>query len=91
MPRSLAIIGLVLLILLLAIPLGVGMVMTGACPECHAPGALGSWVALCFAVLGSLMIVFLAIGGFALVAPTTSRVLLQARSLERPPRSLAFA
>lgn len=87
MLRALAVIALVLLVLLLAIPLGVGMGMAACCPECQ--GALGG-VALCLAVLATLMIVVL---GFREVAPATrssSRLLLLARSLERPPQPLAF-
>lgn len=87
MLRALAVIALVLLVLLLAIPLGVGIGMTPCCPECQ--GALGG-VALCLGVLATLMIVVL---GFREVAPATrssSRLLLLARSLERPPQPLAF-
>ena len=85
MLRALALIALVLLVLLLAIPLGVGMATTAGCPECRAQGALGG-VALCLAVLVTLMIVAL---GFREGAPATrssSRALLLARSLERPPQ-----
>jgi len=88
MLRIVVIFGLVLLVLLLVVPVGMGLAMAGGCPECRAQGALGG-VALCLAVLASLMIVVL---GFLELAPATrssSRVLLLARSLERPPQPLA--
>lgn len=87
MLRALAIIALVLLVLLLVIPLGIGMAMTGGCPECGAPGSLGG-MGLCLAVLASLMLVALGFRELAPAASPSSRVLLLARSVERPPQPL---
>jgi hypothetical protein len=87
--RALAIIALVLLVLLLVIPIGMGITMTGGCPECHPAGALGAF-SLCLAVLASLILVL----GFHELAPATessSRSLCLARSVERPPQRLALA
>lgn len=89
MLRSLAIFALVLLIVVLAIPLSLGMAMTGGCPECDCPGPLGG-VALCLAVLTSLLIVVLGSRGAACPTFTSSRLLLLAQAQERPPQTLAF-
>jgi len=89
MLRVLAVIALVLLVLMLAIPLGVGMAMTGGCPECDGPGALCG-VALCLAVLASLLIVVLGSRGVASPTSTSSPLLLLAHAQERPPQTLAF-
>ncbi len=90
MLRAIAIIALVLLVLLLVIPLGIGMAMTGGCPECHPAGGPAG-TGLCLAVLTSLMIVALGFRRRAPGASPSSRLLLLARSLERPPQPLAFA
>jgi hypothetical protein len=87
--RALAIIALVLLVLLLVIPLGMGMAMTGACPECQSPGA-SPCVGMCLAVLASLMIVALGFRELARATASSSHSLLLAGSVERPPRRLAF-
>jgi len=83
--RKLAVVGLVLLILLMVIPLGIGMVM-GACPSCTAaaPNALS----LCVAVLVSL-----AVASSMLTVRITPRsrpipVLLLFGLLDRPPRAV---
>jgi hypothetical protein len=88
--RALAIIALVLLVLLLVIPIGMGMAMTGGCPECHPAGALGAF-SLCLAVLASLMILVLGLRELAPATESSSRSLRLARSVERPPQPIAFA
>ncbi len=85
--RTFAIIALVVLILLMVIPLGIGVAVMGACPDCHAPAALCG-LSLCLAFLGTLMIVSLGFAERARPAPAITRILLLARSLERPPRPL---
>jgi hypothetical protein len=79
--KTLALVALVLLIVLLAIPLGIGTVM---CPECPSVGMAP--MATCFAILAGLLV--LAIFGTSGLSWFTPRckVLLLARSLERPPR-----
>jgi hypothetical protein len=81
--RTLGIVSLVLLILFLAIPLGIAMVM-GPCPECPSAGMAP--MSICFAILAG----FLVLPIFGTSALTRSklrqRILLLARSLERPPR-----
>lgn len=79
------IIGLVLLILLLVIPLGIGMAM-GGCPDCPVPGASGG-MSLCLALAVISMFVLL------LMERSVRDVILRsppdlafARSLARPPR-----
>jgi hypothetical protein len=81
--KTLGIVALVLLILLLAIPLGIAMVM-GPCPECPSVGMAP--MAVCFAVLAGFFV--LAIFGTTelMSFKPQRRVLLLARSLERPPR-----
>ncbi len=88
--RALAIIALVLLVLLLVIPLGVGVAMTGGCPECRSPGA-SPGVGMCLALLASLMIVALGFRELARATASSSHSLLLGRSVERPPQHLAFA
>jgi hypothetical protein len=89
MLKALAVIALVLLVLLLAIPLGIGMAMTTGCPECQSPGSFGG-MGLCLAILSSLMLVALGFRELAVAASPSSRVLLLARSLDRPPQRLSF-
>ena len=89
MLKALAVIGLVLLVLLLAIPLGIGMAMTAGCPECQIPGSLGG-IGLCLAILSSLMLVALGFVELAAAASPSSRVLLLVRSVDRPPQPLSF-
>jgi hypothetical protein len=88
MLRVLAVVALVLLVLLLVIPLGVGMAMTGGCPECQAPGALGG-LGSCLAVLASLMLLALGFREPTAATSRRSRTLLLAHSVERPPQPLA--
>ena len=84
--KKAAIIGLVLLIVLLAIPLGMAMAISG-CPECPAVGtshALG----LCM-TLEAMVLLVVALGLLRIGAsPTRGRALLLARTLERPPRTV---
>lgn len=89
MLRSLAIFALVLLIVVLAVPLGLGVAMTGGCPECDGPGA-HCGVALCLAVLASLLIVVLGSRGVASPTSTSSSLLLLAYAQERPPQTPTF-
>jgi hypothetical protein len=90
MLRAIAIIALVILVLLLVIPLGMGMAMTGGCPECHPPGA-SAGVGMCLALLASLMIVAVGFRELVRTGSRSSRPLLVARSVKRPPQRLAFA
>jgi len=85
MVKALAVIALVLLVLLLVIPLGIGMAMTGGCPECQAPRSFGG-LGLCLAVLTSFMLVAFGFRELASVASASSRLLLLARSVEKPPQ-----
>ena len=81
--KTVGIVTLVLLILLLAIPLGIAMVM-GPCPECPSVGMAP--MAICLAVLVGLLVLAI-FGTFALLSfEPEHKVLLLARSLERPPR-----
>lgn len=84
MVRSLTIVGLILLLVLLAIPMGIGVAM-GHCPEC-APGTAGPLVA-CSALLVAISIAFAF--GMTRFSAAEDRVLglLGTRTLERPPRS----
>jgi hypothetical protein len=82
--RNLAIVGLILLLVLLAIPMGIGLAM-GHCPEC-APGTAGPLIA-CSALLVAISIAF----AFRMIrfSAAEDRILglLGTRTLERPPRS----
>jgi hypothetical protein len=82
--KQIAIVALVVLIILLAIPLGIGIAMSG-CPGCPAVGtshALG----LCL-TLAAMVILFVAMSFIWASAPLTrGYALLLTRSLERPPR-----
>ena len=83
MLKTVGIVALVLLILLLAIPLGISMVM-GPCPECSSIGMAP--MSVCLAVLVGLLVLAI-LGTSALLSFTPEhQVLLLARSLERPPR-----
>ena len=83
MLKTIGIVALVMLLLLLAIPLGIGMVM-GPCPEC--PTLAAAPMAACLAILVGLMLLAF-FGTSALVSfKTRRRMLLLARRLERPPR-----
>ena len=83
MLKTVAIVSLVLLILLLAIPLGIAMVM-GPCPECPSIGIAP--MSICLAVLVGLLVLAI-FGTSALLSFTPEHeALLLARSFERPPR-----
>jgi hypothetical protein len=84
--RKLMIVGLIVLIIMLALPLGIGMAM-GMCPQCtqpYSPHALE----LCMAVLTAFVLVV----SSTFVPLTTARrrrlLWLLADPLERPPRAL---
>ena len=83
MLKTVGIVALVLLILLLAIPLGISMVM-GPCPECSSIEMAS--MSVCLEVLVGLLV--LAIFGTSSLVnfKPEHRVLLLARSFERPPR-----
>jgi hypothetical protein len=84
--RKLLIVGLVLLLILLIIPIGIGTVM-GPCPECPAAGA-PMLAATCLILLATEILVL----AMALLMGITSGVArpprwVLVRGLERPPRS----
>lgn len=83
--RKLAIVGLVLPLLLLIIPLGIGMAM-GVCPDCTAAG-VPMFASACAMLVATILI--LAMGMLTGVAPGIARppALVTVRGLERPPRS----
>jgi len=84
--RKVLIVGLVLLLILLIIPIGIGMVM-GPCPECPAGGA-PMLAAICLILLATEILVLamaLLTGIMAGVARQPRWVLV--RGIERPPRS----
>jgi hypothetical protein len=78
------IIVLVLLVLLLGLPLGMLMPGTAMCPDC---GILGSWGAVCIALLGSLVLLVHRRAGRLLAAPAHGHLLLLADRIDRPPRA----
>jgi hypothetical protein len=84
--RSLAIVGLVILVLLLAFPLGIGMAF-GMCPDCAGPGTPAA-LTMCATLVAALLIAGLLIsgqiGGFDESIPASGVL----RRLERPPRSI---
>jgi hypothetical protein len=84
--KVIAIIGLVLLILLLAIPVGMGMVMS-SCPDCPSAG-VPMPMTVCLALLAGLVV--LTVLGTTTIRQARFEALtpLFARSLERPPRSV---
>jgi len=80
------VVGLVILILLLVIPLGIGMAMSG-CPDCPAPGTSAGMTLCLELVLISLMAVLLleaSLRDAILRSPADSQFV---RSRSRPPRS----
>ena len=84
--KKAAIVGLVILILLLIIPLGIGAAM-GMCPDCSTPGASGALTMCAVLVAGLLLagsIFAKRLGYLAVVLPALGVV----RTLERPPRSI---
>lgn len=83
MLRALAIVALIVLVVLLAVPLGIGMAM-GHCPDC-APGTPGPLTA-CVALLVTISIAFtFGMSRFSL-AEDRAHGLLGTSTLERPPR-----
>ena len=83
MLKTIGVVALILLILLLAIPLGIVVAM-GPCPQCPTIGMAPA--SICLAFLVGLLV--LAIFGTSALLSFTPRhnVLLMARSLDRPPR-----
>ena len=83
--KTLLLVGIILLILLLVIPLGIGLAM-GTCPQCTVPGAPMGF-ALCAALVLMVIIVVqmfvTAFRGDSLGPPGVVLV----RQLARPPRS----
>jgi hypothetical protein len=83
--KKLAVLGLVILILLLVIPLGIGMAL-GMCPDCSGPGSPGA-LSMCASLVATSLI------GVALFARRISYfgvgppLLDLVWTLERPPRS----
>lgn len=74
---------LVVLIVLLGLPLGTPMSGTAMCPDCTA---LGSWSAMCIALLASVVLLVQPRATRILVARSRRSILLLADALERPPR-----
>jgi hypothetical protein len=83
--RKLAFVGLVLLILLLVIPLGIGMTM-GSCPTCTsaAPNALSLCVALLVSLAVASSMLTVRIAPWSRPIP----ILLLSGPLDRPPRTV---
>jgi hypothetical protein len=87
MARRLAVILVVALVLMLLLPMGIGMAMTG-CIACH-PVDLDCAVGPCAAIVLTLLLV--AAGTFSPIRGSSILRRAQAipRSLERPPRFLS--
>lgn len=84
--KKAAIVGLVILILLLIIPLGIGAAM-GMCPDCSTTGASGA-LTMCAVLVAVLLLagsIFANRLGYLAVGVPALGV---ARTLERPPRSI---
>lgn len=77
---------LVVLVVLVAVPLGIGMTM-GSCPQCVHPGFASAW-GICFGIISiSLLLVQqLVWGGELSRAALRSHVI--ASRVERPPRPI---
>ena len=83
--RKLAIVGLVLLLILLIIPVGIGMAM-GGCPECSATGI--PMLGMVCATLAAAILVLALMISTGLVAPLARPPgWVTVGGLERPPRS----
>lgn len=82
--RKAAFILLVLLILLMVLPMGISMAMTGMCPV-HAP-ACAAGLGVCSLAVGLTTHLIIAIVGFVRQRSTPIPLLLLSRPLERPPR-----
>jgi hypothetical protein len=85
MARKLAIVSLVLLLLLLVIPLGIGMVMA-PCPDCSLSGA-PTLLGLCATMATTLVLLLGAVLLLSTAEEARPRLLLLARSFDRPPRA----
>ncbi len=83
-PRKLAILCLIVLILLLVVPLGIGMAM-GVCPDCGTPG-MPSGFAVCVALVAGLLVAASIYARRFSIPAIGPPALVFARSLERPPR-----
>ena len=83
--KKLAIVGLVILILLLVIPLGIGAAV-GMCPDCSlgTPGALTMCATLVAVLLVAGSMFSKRLGNLSVGVPAHG----VARTLERPPRSM---
>jgi len=85
-PNRLVVIGLIVLIILLAIPLGIGMAV-GMCPDCSVPGAPGALV-MC-ATFFLALVLLASIFATELWFPGVSALALGVvRTTEPPPRFL---
>jgi hypothetical protein len=84
--KKLAIVGLIVLLVLLSVPLGIGIVMDG-CPACP-PGAIAHVLGMCLGLLATVSMT-LAIATTTVRMPRhRARMLLLARRFEHPPRSV---
>jgi len=81
-----AIVGLIILLVLLSVPLGIGMVMDG-CPACP-PGDLSHVLASCLALIATISMTLAIATSRVHIEHRRARVLLLARCLEHPPRSV---
>jgi hypothetical protein len=83
--RTLAIVGLVLLILLLVVPLGIAMAMS-PCPDCAIPGAQ-HFMQGCFGLALTLSLVVPFLTTRLTTVSKRLPLLLLLDPLERPPRA----
>jgi hypothetical protein len=84
--RKLLVVGLIVLLIVLIIPIGIGMAM-GACPECPAAG-VPMLAAACVILLATaiLVLAMMLLTGLIL-GDARPPGLVVVRQLERPPRS----
>lgn len=76
---------LVLLVVFLGLPVGIGMTGMGACPECHlSSGSAGT--SACLAVLSLFSLLLLSRSRAPRSRSAIPRLLLLPSTLERPPR-----
>jgi hypothetical protein len=78
-----AVIVLVALLVLLGLPLGMPMAGTSMCPDCNA---LGTWSAMCIALLASVVLFVPRRATRILIDRPGRAVLMPVDVLERPPR-----
>jgi hypothetical protein len=83
--RSALIVLLILLVVLLGLPLGVGMTAPGFCPDCESHGPPCP-AGVCSAVLILLALVAPGLAASLQLSTWHIRRLLLALSLDRPPR-----